>query len=290
MFEMKFILSERLKRGRSLAYFASGTRIREGYKELPFENVILIDHSFKDVICFDQKVIKIGLTATLATGLLKEVGAKLDAFVCINEGLSEGNGHVPIQNQGIFSNILPLMKEEYIHVACPGYYGQRKWKKMFNLPQLATVLDENDVDYLDPKIFSDYYRYKKCFVWKVKKQTGEPSTFKLGSRTITVQRKNIWEDYGTRKLFIRCSPLETDNIKSVAPDVEILKDYSFERLLQYCTTNKIKRIGLSPWLRHSYNGFLSYIKDNEERFPFPQELNFYHLEKNDFKQLYALAQ
>lgn len=289
----KKILKERLDNKRNLMYVASGRRIREGYEDLPFDNIVLVDKCFPKAVAVKGNVICIGLDSVRAGALMKEVGARFDAYVCINEGISEGNGFYPIHGNWSFSNILPILKDEYLHIACPSYYGLRKWKKKhFNLPQQATLLGENDAEYLNPHIFSDYHKYNKQFcVWKIKKTPGAIAFFNCGSRHITVQRKNIWEDYDALdSLFVRCSPNEAQNLKNVAPKAEILKHYSFEQILQFCTRNKISRIGLSPWQQHCYSPFLSFIEENEEKYPFPKQIHFYHLHKNDFQQLYERAE
>ncbi|MFD3000442.1 hypothetical protein ACFS7Z_08735 [Pontibacter toksunensis] len=286
----KHALQERLKDRKNLVYFASGRSIRNGYSDLPYENVVLVDRCFKEVLSVHGKVLCIGLDSVQATALFKQINAKFDAFVCINEGLSEGGGHYPIHGNWSLSNILPILKDEYLHIACPEYYGQRKWKKMSDLPQQAVLLSEKDSGYIDPKMFSDYHKYGKEFcVWKVTKQAGEPVSFKCGNREIAVQRANIWDAYELDALFVRCSPGEAQNLKSVAPRAEILKDHTFEQILRYCNRNKISKLGLSPWLRHNYDGFLTFLEVNEERFPYPQQIHFYHLHKNDFQQLYARA-
>lgn len=280
---------------RSLVYYASGTRIREGYADLPFDNVVLVDKSFREIVSIKGKIICIGLDSIRATALFNEINVRHDAFVCINEGLSEGNGFYPIHGNWSFSNILPILKDEYLHIACPSYYGLRKWKKKhFNLPQQATLLGENDAEYINPHIFSDYHKYNKQFcVWKVRKQKqmGTPASFQLGNRTCTVQRQNIWSDYSLLDtLFIRCSPCEKGNLKGVAPKVEFIKDYSFEQLLRFCNRNEIETIGIVPWLNHRYESFLSFLQDNETKFPLPKTVNFYHINKQDFRELYSRAE
>ncbi|MEJ8803437.1 hypothetical protein [Pontibacter sp. H249] len=289
---IKNLLRQQLKDKNNLIYFASGKRIREGYEGLPYDNVVLVDKSFKETVSINGKIICIGLDSVQATALFKSISVKFSAICCINEGLAEGGGFFAVQSNWSLTNILPIMHDEYIHIACPEYYGQRKWKKYFNLPQEATLLDEHDADYINPHMFSDYYKYGKEFcVWKVKKKASEPVSFKHGSRKITVQRKNIWEDYDVLdSLFVRCSPIEAKNLKNVAPKAEILKNYTFEQILKFCTRNQIKSIGLSPWLRHNYNGFLNFIKENDKKYFFPQTLNFYHVNAGDFKQLYDLAE
>ena len=291
----KELLKERLKGNKNIIYIASGRRIREGYEDLPFDNVVLVDKCFPEVVAVERNVIKLGLDSVRAVALLRQISVKFSALVCINEGLSEGGGSFAILGNWSFSNILPIMEDEYMLIACPDYYGQRKWKKMFDLPQEATLLSEAETSSIgiDPKVFSDYHQYGKEFcVWRIAKQAdvGTPATFICGKRLITVQRKNIWEDYDVLdSLFVRCSPLEAHNLKSVAPKIEILKNFSFEQILQFCNRNKIEKLGLSPWLRGEYNKLLDFLEANTEH-EYPKSLHMYHVNKNDFQQLYQRAE
>jgi hypothetical protein len=288
----KNILRERLKDKRNLFYPASGTRIREGYANLPFDNILLIDRCFPEAITIKGKIICIGLEALQATALFKDINAKFAALINLNCGISEGGARYPIGSNWSLSNILPIMHDNYLHIACPEYHGKRVWKKkLFNLPQKATVLTAKDEEYINPRIFSDYYKSgRQFFVWKVKKMAGEQASFMHGTRDITVQKKNIYEDYKELDvLFVRCTPSQSLNLKSVAPKVEFIKDYSFEQLLYYCNLNKIEKIGVTPWLNHRYEGFLQYLKASEEKYPYPKTIHFYHLH-NDFQQLYAKAE
>jgi hypothetical protein len=287
---IKNLLKQRLKDKNNLIYYASGKRIRDGYNELHYDNIVLVDKCFKEAVSIKGKIICIGLDAVQATALFKEIGVKFEAFVCINEGLSEGGGHYPINGNWSLSNILPIMHDEYVHIACPDYYGQRKWIKMANLPQTTIELNEGDSDYIDPRIFSDYHKSgKKFYIWKVTKQPGSPVSFQCGNRNITVERKNAWDDYDVLdSLFIRCSPCEERNLKNVAPKAEIVKNYSFEQILQYCNRNKIVKVGFMPWLSGHYEKFLQYLEANQTAYP--KELYFFHLQKNDYKQLYSRAE
>lgn len=290
----KKLLKERLDNGRNLIYIASGRRIREGYEDLPYDNIVLVDKCFPEVVAVKGNVIMIGLDSVRAVALLKQLSVKFSSLVCINEGLSEGGGKFAVLSNWSFSNLLPIMEDEYLLIACPDYYGQRKWKKMFDLPQKATTLSESEISAtgIDPKVFSDYYKYGKKFcVWRIAKQAGEPATFRLGSRIVTVQRKNIWEDYDVLdSLFVRCSPLEARNLKSIAPKIEILKNFSFGQILQFCNRNKIEKLGLSPWLRGEYSMFLDFLEANEKNFKYLKSIHMYHINENDFQQLYARAE
>lgn len=296
------MLRERLKTGRSLVYFASGRIVRKEYYHLPYDHIVLVDYSFPSTFAVRGKVITVGMTALQATAAFTAAGVKFDAFVCINEGLSEGGGYYPINGNWSMGTILPVLKDTYLHIACPSYYGRTRWReKLFNLPHQATLLDVNDSDYIDSTIFSEYSRYgKEAGVWRVTKLPGKPVSLKVGFRTIILQHKNIWDDYDMLDtLMVRCTPAEANNLRQLGSKALPLwrpryyrkeeQDASFEAILRYCKEYQVEKLGLTPWLGGNYNHFVNYLKAHEARFPYPQELYFYHLHHNDFQQLYQQA-
>lgn len=147
------MLCERLKTGKSLVYFASGRRVRKEYYALPYDHIVLVDYNFRSTFAMRGKVIIIGITALQATSVFKAAGVKFDAFVCINEGLSEGGGYYAINGNWSMGTILPILKDTYLHIACPAYYGRTRWReKLFNLPQQANLLDATDPEYINPGV------------------------------------------------------------------------------------------------------------------------------------------
>lgn len=74
-----------LKSGRTLVYLASGTHINHDYKSLPYENVILVDYSFKECSYDGDKIVTLSLDALLAISVLKTLNVKIDCLVCVNE-------------------------------------------------------------------------------------------------------------------------------------------------------------------------------------------------------------
>ncbi|WP_210487325.1 hypothetical protein [Rufibacter aurantiacus] len=289
---LTLLLRERLQSGRNLVYYASGREVRDAYFALPFDHVVLVDYCFQKTFNIKKNVITIGLTALQATAVFKEAGIRFDAFVCINEGLWEGGGSYPINGNWSMGTILPVLKEKYLHISCPKYYGHRRWKKMFNLPHQAVLLDDKAEGYINPTVFSDYHHNGNGFcVWQVTKQPGSPASFLAGNRKVTVQRKNIWDDYDVlNSLLVRCSPHEARNLQKVAPKASpLMKTDSNEQILSYCTLHRIEKLGLTPWRGGQYNSFINFLKANETRFPYPKEVYFYHLHQNDFKQLYEFA-
>ncbi|MBX0333008.1 recombinase family protein [Pontibacter sp. HSC-14F20] len=297
------MLRERLKTGKSLVYFASGRRVRKEYYVLPYDHIVLVDYNFRSTFAVRGKVIIIGMTALQATAAFKEAGLKFDAFVCINEGLNEGGGYYAINGNWSMGTILPILKDTYLHIACPTYYGRTRWReKLFNLPQQADLLDATHPEYINPSVFSDYSRYgDAACVWSVTKQPGKAVSFNVGNRTLTLQHKNIWDDYDMLDmLMVRCSPTEERQLQLMAPKAQPLyrpryyrseeQDASFEAMLHYCNLHRIEKLGLTPWLGGNYTRFLNYLQAHQDRFPYPQSVYLYHLHRNDYRELYKLAE
>lgn len=297
------MLRERLQTGKSLVYYASGRVVRKEYYHLPYDHIVLVDYNFRSTFAVRGKVIIVGMTALQATAAFIKAGIKFDAFVCINEGLSEGGGYYPINGNWSMGTILPILKDTYLHIACPEYYGRTRWReKLFNLPHKAELLNASDPDYIDPMTFSEYsYWAERAGIWRVTKQPGKSATFKAGNRTITLQHKNIWDDYDMLDtLMVRCTPQEAKNLHQLGskamPHWRTNYEYrgcdyksNFEQILHYCNLHRIEKLGLTPWLGGNYNRFIDYLKANEARYPYPQEVYFYHLHHNDYQQLYQQA-
>jgi len=120
-------LKKRMRPGKTLVYFASGGRVREEYYSLPYDNVILVDYTFRDRQCTVRRcggnVICIGLDALEAVWLFRTTGVKIDAFVAINEGLSEGGGRYVINSDIFLGYALPVLADPFIHIGMVEYYG-----------------------------------------------------------------------------------------------------------------------------------------------------------------------
>ncbi|WP_181307553.1 hypothetical protein [Rufibacter sp. XAAS-G3-1] len=275
-------------KSRLLVYFASGTEIKECYYKLPFELIILVDVAFKKPLKIAKNVVCVGLWSTNAISLFKELEISISCMATGIDGLEEGGCAFPMNGNFCIGSLLPILKNDFLHIAFPKQY-RRSWKKLFlDMPFTSTLLNQTDKDYIDPKIFSS--TNKAGYVWRVTKNVEPPTNFKLGGRNITIQRKSIWDNYESLdKLFVRCPPIEARNVKKLFPKAEIIKDFTFEGILQYCNRNNVSSIGLSPWLRHEYKAFLQYLLDNEEKNPLPRVIHFNHLHRNDFAQVYNLA-
>ena len=275
-------LSEAIKPGKTLLYLASGT-YTEGYKELPFDNAILVDTSFKSINS-EGNLITLKADAVEAVCLLQNIGVKIDTFVCINEGLSEGGGVYAINSNWFIGLLMPLLKENYVHISCPSYYGSGCWRKYTNIPFERETIEPNHASYVDPKMFS-YCWGERSTVEVRSKIVSPPKILQFDNVEVAIHRKSIWEDYEKLdKLFVRATNDEKKRVSKLFPKATSMTD-SFDNILNDCGTKGFSDIGFVPWLRGEYNGVIETVKNYKG---VQIKVNFYHLNKNDFRQLYLL--
>lgn len=111
-----------------------------------------------------------------------------------------------------------------------------------------------------------------------------PKVIQLNEIEVIIQRKSIWEDYeNLDKLFIRCSEGEENLIFKLFPKASLLKNCSFEEILINNVGERTQNIGFVPWRRGKYKELVKIMTDYSVE---PLKINFYHLNKNDYKELY----
>ncbi len=253
------------------------------------DNIVLVDKALKTRFSTEKNILKLGMTLIEAVALLHECNIRFTYGVLINPGVNEGGADYQPMANWSFSLLKTIMDDSFFFLNCPDEHGKRKFKKYFNLPQDAVLLGKTDEGYIDPTIFSDLYKYGKEFcVWKITKKEGTPVNFKLGNRTVTVQRRNIFSATDHEALFVRTSPGEFNNMKAVMPNVHYVKDLSIEQIIQFCNNNRIERIAIAPWLRHSYNSLIQYLERDDTNFP--KHLSFLHVNVGDYAQIYKRAE
>lgn len=140
-----------IKNGKTLLYLASGNNT-DGFSELPFDNVILVDLGFEDTKTVGNLLI-LKMDAIEAVFLLSTLNVKIDAFVCINEGLYEGGGNYPINSNWFMGLLMLLLKTEYIHISCPSSTGADNGNSMQIFPLRENLSQKVKLNILTPKSF-----------------------------------------------------------------------------------------------------------------------------------------
>lgn len=288
-----------IKSGKTLVYFASGTRIHKEYQNLAYENIILVDYCFKSCNCIGDKIITLSLDALMAISVLKTLNVKIDCLVCINEGLYEGGGRYSINSDGFLGYCFPLLADRFIHMGIKDYYCGIEYchqrEHYLDLPYLEKkILNSIDHEYISPLIFSPHQGHR-VEVTVMENKSDKVHRFNRDGISLSIIHGSIWDEAENLDLiFVR---YENDYQKSVFQKIEnkAIDLKSFEKrngrftleakksINQLCLDNQIEKIGFIP------NGvcyldlvvFLANTGQNNLK-----EICFFHLNKDDYKYLY----
>ncbi|MGD0582318.1 MAG: hypothetical protein ABR974_05155 [Bacteroidales bacterium] len=278
---------------RTLVYFASGP-YKDKYEFLPFNRVYLIDFCFAEntdhniKVSKSGKVICLGMDCLFAVDYLKKSKVKIDCFVALNEGLFEGGGYYAINSDMFLGYVMPILKDEYIHIINKNYYGNQYHVSM-DLPYQMTAINESNQDYLDPFLFSDdNYHKGHAKVYRMKKQTSVGDLNINPNIQISIIHDSIWNHADELDLLaISIRSQGQDDFFHGVSKVISLRDISVEQILDFCVLKKINRIGITPWSNGKYSSFIDQVKNYSKEYP--KSISLFHLNKNDYKSLRELA-
>ena len=305
---------------KTLLYLASGEYYPE-YESLPFERLIFVDRSQSFAKSYPKnnpRIRFIAADALLAIDMLKQEGVKIDCLVSLNEGMNEGGGTYPIFSGFLMGYLSPLLNDEITLVCNLNSYvsklqilnkldwGFKKIKK----------LKPGIPGYIDPAQFSSsqHKRVSANFgnVFLMERNKAEilvnlPDTF----TQVKIIHGSIWEDEQTLDMIglnllskhslydynndnytnHKKNNKNTENTKintvdsffNTKPKVLDIIGKSFAEIMEYCMEKGYKHIGLTPWNKGNYQDVINYLKNlNNKTF---NSINFYHLNKKDFKVL-----
>jgi hypothetical protein len=285
----------------TLLYLASG-KYRQKYEELPFDLVILVDREMapSGKRNSNSKVELIsGDALPEIQKLKKRDGLKIDCLVSVNEGLSEGGGDYPIFSDFLLGYLSPILADELLVITDISYYhnaekiGDRVAKMDWGFD--AQKIEPGHPRYLDPGQFTTYRSDKTEEFGDVFILNRLKSRKKLALNTslkMELVHGSIWEEED-----------ELDLIGlNVKPRREVKKEYciqrffreldkvylihnlSIETTLGYAEEQKIKHLGLTPWMMEDYTHVIEVLKKYQPKYL--ERITFYHLGKDDFKMLY----
>ena len=274
---------------RTLVYFASGCD-RPEYHELDFDKVILIDNCFKNKKGYPKNVFNkgkvncIGMDCLESVEYLKNENIKIDCFVSLNEGLYEGGGSYAINSDFFLGYIMPLLKDNYIHIMNRDYY-HNMYNVSMDLPFEMNEISENENDYISPFTFSkDDYHKGHAKVYKMKR-IFKTQNFSFNSRLkISISHDSIWNHYEKLDLIVISFTQQGQGTYfDKLPKIINLNSNSIDEVFEHCKTNKIEKVGFTPWGNGYYSSFINRLKDFEG--DFPKEIFLFHLNKDDYREI-----
>jgi hypothetical protein len=271
---------------KNLAYFASG-KYHDKFQNLPYDRVFLIDRKILSTnnnqsnIKTIGKVVCLNMDALDACDYFRKNKIKLDCFVSINEGLYEGGGDYAIHSDAVFSYIMPLLKNKYIHIIDRKYY---------NYPMIVNMdwnyekeeITKNDPDYIDPDFFSTSSHDKEFGnVYRMTKKVEKTDLQINPNIKMSIIQDSIWNHeqdldcIGLSANHSVINPFFYSKTKTFS-----IRGLDINQILTYCMEKKIEKIGLTPWLKGKYQEVLEVLTTYSN--PYPKQISFFHLNKKDF--------
>jgi hypothetical protein len=288
---MKFFI----KPGKTLVYFAAGNRIDDEYKNLFYDNVILVDYNFRGCTYDGEKIFCLSLDAIVAVYILKQLNVKIDCFVCICEGLYEGNGKYSINSNYFLNYCFPLFADTVLYMANnKEYYAGSEYKNIrahyLELPFIKKrrVTPEDD-EYISPLIFSPNEGHK-AEVYLFEDKLDFKSSFNCGETPIHVHQDSIWNF--EEELDIIYIGFENNYQKAIYEKLEtkIIDTANFQKInLRGCINDKnmihafisdkkIKKVGIMTNGSY-YIDIINFLKIEIHKDL--EEIHFFHLENDN---------
>lgn len=278
---------------RTLVYFASGCD-RPEYQELDFYRIILIDNCFKNRRMYPKSIFNKGKVTCIGSDCLESVeylkneNIKIDCFVSLNEGLYEGGGSYAINSDFFLGYIMPLLKDNYIHIMNREYY-HNMYNVSMDLPFEMKEISENEKHYISPFTFSkDNYHNGHAKVYKMTR-IFNTQNFSFNPRLkFSINHDSIWNHYENLDL-IAISFLQQGQgtYFDKLPKTINLNSSSIDEVFLHCKLNKIEKVGFTPWGNGYYGSFINRLKDFKD--DYPKEIYLFHLNKDDYKEIKEYA-
>jgi hypothetical protein len=274
---------------KSLVYFASG-QYHKKYENLPFHEVYLIDHSIeqpKGHSAKDSKVFIVKQDALKAVSQLSDLGVIIDCFVSVNEGLIQGGGYYPINEDSFMGYVMPILRKEYIHIMDPEYYLFSRTADM-DFPYIKEELHPGDPGYIDPSFLLSEYTDDTQQI-KVFRMTLSPEGMEYTLANGLVVRfifDSIWRH--TRKLdqlYLKINnSIIAQHFNEYTPDYVIIHQGidNFSKLLSTSKKAGKLKIGFTPWLRGNYAEVLKDLSGFKAGSG--MTITFFHMNRKDYQE------
>jgi hypothetical protein len=292
---------------KTLLYLASGAYKTE-YENLPFDHLYFVDgnSNFKKSYPEDHpKITFLGMDALFAIDYLKSKQVKIDCLVLINEGLYQGGGSYPLFSDFLIGYLSPILQAEYLLICDLSYYDSNlnAVTKMDWAHKIIKKLISADNTYINPKLFTSYREFSQdetfgnVLLMKKERKVTSLNSDTIGMK-IEIVHGSIWEDEddldfiglnlrSKHQLVGRANSRQNvvDFFES-KPKVHNIKEKHFSEIMDNCIKSDVKRVGLVAWNNGNYEEIVNLINalpsNNLE------SIRFYHLNKGDFEDIYAL--
>ena len=276
---------------RTLVYFASGPNRKE-YQNLNFDKIYLIDNCFKNQRRYKKSIFSIGKVTCIgmdcleAVSFLKKHRIKIDCFVSLNEGLYEGGGSYAINSDMFLGFVMPLLRDNYIHIMNKNYYCNN-YNVSMDLPYDMEEITYNDNNLLSPFMFSkeNYHKGHAKVFQMTKIQNIETITINPMIK-LSILHDSIWNYYDELdNIILSFSDQAQNSFFDTIP--KVIKHHNLTEIMTEHKANKVQRIGLTPWTGGCYSEFIRNLRQNKTEHP--KEIILFHLNKDDYQDIRYLV-
>lgn len=288
-------------------YPSSGTVIENfNFDSLPLDFIICSDYDIQEKHV--GKIITVKAENNTCLRIILESGLKLDAIFAIQDGFFGGNNFEFVNSVGFLSRLLPALKNKFILVN----NARNKSFHDFGSAPVKQIKARKEIEMYRTGIYSTFDRNVKSYkVVKYQKDYPKFKNIKIDEfRSIRVYRKSIWEDQKVLDgIFINTLENKSGKKKEslmhywpndyLADKICDINSYTTEGslipLLKFANESSMKRIGITPFAeRKNTNRSPDEIYQALKEIlawhcKYPEQINFYHLDKGDYEQLYKMS-
>ncbi|MGE5406703.1 MAG: hypothetical protein ACM3NR_03235 [Methanosarcina sp.] len=251
-----------------------------------FNNVFRFGTDISDPAGVKGNIICLRADAIDAVDIFRQNNIKFDYFTVLNEGWV----HFPAMNNHAFTGYaLPIIKDAYYHFAWDAY------RKYINR------LPFNSIEKIEPGNESYHEVYSKNHtpprsLFRLSGRTDSNISKTIGKVKVCLVRKSIWEDSSELdRIFIslRSIAFRKDSfwgkIRDRYDKVSFMKKGSitgYQGLLSEADSSDRNRVvGFIPMgFQNSYQPVIDFMEGYD--FRNIREIRFYHMDKNDFGDIY----
>jgi hypothetical protein len=273
-----------IKRSSNVLFYPSSCDYSPRFQDIPFDAVILNSASIEPQVI--GKVCCLNYDNNELLGLLLAKGIRLSAVVVIRDGCAEGGNYECCANDGFFGRLMPVVSESFEYLRDHG-------PKIIDVPAQC---DECEIPgYLDAFVeASNPIRAVSSYRVTVTSQTEREVL--LGQIRVRTIWDSIWKAYDQHGLIVVKDNVAVSHYlgglgtsqKLVASVERETKSRmtSIEPWLKRADDLGLRRVSLIPMGGRRYKKIIREIQCWSR--DYPQEISFYHLNRNDFQDFKSL--
>ncbi len=295
--------------GKKVLFYASSTRYYEQYLDLPFDYIILCNREYfnqSGMRLYGNKVIEWPSGNNRALRVLMQTGVKVDCFVGIQDGCSEGGNYECVNSNSFFGRLSSVLKNKAIYITNHWDAPNHQYKANivhthgFLNNHFTPLASFDELPHIDPAIRLSEHESddSKKFIIPIKRKDANTIEAKVNRINIATSNASVWDlekdfdcivhppynysHYGSHQTNKYKNPFVFNHRER---DFRVYKTYQKDPvlLLEDAVTHNWKRIATVPFLRGRYDEFVETCRNWKERFP--EKIHFFHLEDRDLEQL-----